>query len=77
MILDATLITVKCARCKRTFKESIALLKTSPKIPCPGCGVIIKVDGSQLATLQTEVDAKLVEIHGLVKRINRRSKSRL
>jgi len=72
MVLDATLITVKCAKCKHTSKEKIGLLKTNPKIPCPGCG-IIKVNGSQLAIVQTEVDEKLTKIHSVIKRINRRS----
>ena len=59
MILDDRQISVSCAKCKHTFKERIGLLATSPKIPCPGCGVTIQVDGRALLKVQKRVDKKM------------------
>lgn len=75
MILDDREITVRCVKCKHTFREKIGILKTSPKIFCPSCGVIIAVDGRQLNDAQKAVADKLEEIRNVVKSINNRKSS--
>jgi len=72
MILDNTEITIHCPKCKREIRERIGRLKNNPGIPCPGCGVFIAVDGSQLASAQKAMEKELGDIRSAIKRINTR-----
>jgi DNA-directed RNA polymerase subunit RPC12/RpoP len=47
-VFDAFLVPVPCDKCGDEFEETMARLKTSPDLTCPGCGHTIKVDGSKM-----------------------------
>jgi DNA-directed RNA polymerase subunit RPC12/RpoP len=72
MILDNSLVTVRCPKCKHQFREKFGRLKNSPDIPCPACAASIAVDGTQLAGTQQAVSKKLDDLRSVIKRINKR-----
>jgi DNA-directed RNA polymerase subunit RPC12/RpoP len=47
-VFDNIRVPVPCDKCGDEFEETIAHLKTSPDLTCPGCGHTIKVDGAKM-----------------------------
>ena len=60
-----------CSKCGYQLRETIARLKTSPNLVCPGCGITIQVDASQSARKITEMNKA---IHDFTKKLSKLSK---
>ena len=57
-----------CSKCGYQLRETIARLKTSPNLVCPGCGITIQVDASQFARKITEMNKA---IHDFTKKLSK------
>ena len=60
-----------CLKCGYQLRETVARLKTSPNLICPGCGVNIQIDASQFAGKVTEMNKA---IHDFTKKLSKLSK---
>ena len=52
-------VPVECPKCSQKFKREFARLKSSRSCNCPGCGVRIDVDSSELSAAFNEIDRKI------------------
>ncbi len=53
---DSAEVTVTCPKCAHEFQETIGRLKDDPKIPCPGCGVVLNFESKGLRDGIEEVE---------------------
>jgi uncharacterized paraquat-inducible protein A len=50
-------LTIECPQCKNRMKETLSRLGTSPKVTCPACQSILRVDGEQVRTALAALEA--------------------
>lgn len=48
-IFEKQKLTLKCGGCGRDISETLARLKTNPKLTCIGCGAVTEVSADDLA----------------------------
>jgi hypothetical protein len=54
-LVDSLLIKFQCPKCGQELEQSIANLKSSKRMVCPGCDVGINIDASRLANAAEEM----------------------
>jgi transcription elongation factor Elf1 len=53
--VNSHLIKFQCPKCGHELEQSIANLKSSKPMICPGCGIGINIDTSKLANAAEEM----------------------
>ena len=60
---SGAVLTIECPHCQNQMKETLSRLGTSPKVTCPSCQSLLKIDGEQvriaLAALEAAAQAML------------------
>lgn len=69
-LLDSSRIELTCPNCSRKFSETVAKLKTNPKVPCPGCGAEIQITGN-LGSAVKEVDKSVADLRRALGRLGK------
>lgn len=60
--IDAHVIKFQCPSCGHDLEQSIAQLKSSEHMQCPGCGVGINIDTNRLANAAEEIHKAIEKI---------------
>jgi predicted RNA-binding Zn-ribbon protein involved in translation (DUF1610 family) len=54
-IVDAHVVRFQCPKCGHELEQTIARLKSSDYMQCPGCGVGINIDTNRLANTAEDI----------------------
>ena len=65
-------LTLTCGQCGHKTEQTVARLETSPKIPCPKCGVVTEYDASQFKSQLAKVDKSVEDLMKSFKKFGKR-----
>jgi predicted RNA-binding Zn-ribbon protein involved in translation (DUF1610 family) len=61
-IVDTRIIRFQCPKCGHDLEQTIAQLKSSERMRCPGCGVGINIDTNRLANAADEIQKAIEKV---------------
>jgi predicted RNA-binding Zn-ribbon protein involved in translation (DUF1610 family) len=61
-IVDTPIIRFQCPKCGHDLEQTIAQLKSSERMRCPGCGVGINIDTNRLANAADEIQKAIEKV---------------